>query len=157
MSTIRIERVDVDLIFDSPLFDGLAHEYSKECRVPMLGSGEPTVNKSAYRGLQGVGLMETFAAYDGEELCGFGAVVKSPSLHLSLDLAIVDTVYVAPKARARVGLQLINAMKSFARDEWKVPALVVNARILSALDNMLLSMVRHGKAEHTYNSYMIAL
>lgn len=157
MSTVRIERVDVDLIFASPLFDGLAKAYSDECRVKMLGEGAPVVNKAAYRSLQAVGLMETFAAYDGEDLCGFGAVVKSPSLHLSLDLAIVDTVYVAPKARARIGLQLINEMKSFARGEWKVPALVINARILSALDNMLLSMVRHGKAEHTYNSYMIAL
>lgn len=157
MSAIRVERVDVDLIFDSPLFDGLAHEYSKECRVGMLGSGEPTVNRAAYRGLQAVGLMETFAAYDGDELCGFAAVVKNPSLHLSIDVAVLDAVYVAPKSRARIGLYLLHVVEDFVRTEWKVPALVVNARVLSSLDNMMLAMVRHGKAEHTYNSYMIAL
>lgn len=155
MSAVRIERVDVDLIFDSPLFDGLARAYSDECRVKMLGSGDPTVNKAAYRSLQAVGLMETFAAYVDEELCGFGALVKSPSLHLSTDLAIVDTVYVSPKARGSVGLRLLNGMKSFAREEWKVPAVVVNARVLSQLDDLLMAMVRRGRAEHTYNSYML--
>lgn len=157
MSVIRVERMDVRDIFSSPLFDGLAEAYSDECRVKMLGSGAPVVNKDMYVKLQGMGLMETFGAYDGDELCGFAAVVKNPSLHLSIDVAVLDAVYVAPCSRARIGLLLIGEVKKFAREVWKVPALVVNARVLSSLDNMMLAMVRRDRAQHTYNSYMLEL
>lgn len=157
MSTVRIERVDVDSIFASPLFDGLAKAYSDECRVKMLGEGAPVVNKDMYRKLQGMGLMETFGAYVGDQLCGFAAVVKSPSLHLSIDTAILDAIFVSPKHRASVGLRLLHVVEDFARSEWNVPALVVNARILSPLDDMMMALTRRGRAEHTHNSFMVQL
>ena len=157
MSAIRVERMDVRDIFASELFEDLAEAYSDECRVKMLGGGKPHVNKDMYVKLQGMGLMETFGAYDGDELCGFAAVVKNPSLHLSIDTAVMEALYVTPKARGSVGLRLIYVVEDFARNEWKVPALTISARVLSSLDNMMMALTRRGRAEHTHNSYMIEL
>lgn len=111
---MKIVRSTVSEIFDSPLFDELAHEY-RECSGHSSLTGVP--DRVAYQKLEAAGYLKASSAYEGERLIGFVGVVLTPSLHNSKTLANVDTLFLTEAFRSGLnGMRLIREAKELARE-----------------------------------------
>lgn len=100
-------------ILDAPNAQKLLQEYADECSIPEIG--DPTPQVEQYALLEDAGVMHTFAAYEGEELVGFAAVLTSVLPHYSRKVATLESIFISPKHRkGTVGRTLMLVVEQFA-------------------------------------------
>lgn len=130
---MKIVRSTVSEIFDSPLFDELAGEYRNFSGHASL-TGAP--DRKTYEELESVGYLKASAAYNGERLIGFVAVVITPSLHNSKLIAIVDTLFLTEAARTGYnGVKLIGEARALAK-EFRAAGIRYSAPVGSRLEKL---------------------
>lgn len=76
---------------------GLIAEYAAECSNPDIGEIKP--HAETYAALESVGVMHSFAAFDGERMVGFATLLTPILPHYSKREPTVESLFVERKSR----------------------------------------------------------
>jgi GNAT superfamily N-acetyltransferase len=123
MDPVAIIPVDAFTIQGDPAIGALLAEYALEARID--GLPEPNPQWSTYNALERAGALQCFAAYIGESLVGFLALVCSENPHYGRVIGAVESWFVASAYRGSgAGMGLLKAAERMARSRGAVGMLV---------------------------------
>ncbi len=132
-----VVQVCADDILEAPEFARLIAEYAAESKIE--GLPPPNPRPEAYRHLEKLGFLHTFASLEGQELTGFIAMMTPPSLHYNVPLSVIESVFVCAAHRGVAGILLLEATLAKAR-ELGSPGLLVSVPMGSRVPELLVKM-----------------
>lgn len=133
---MEIREVNSAILFDDPAFAKAAEEYARESGNPFIGAS-PNPNREAYEVLEDTGLWRCSAAYEGDLLVGFVAVIASEHFHYGVLVASCETLWLSQEHRkGPAGLRLLREAKRLAKEMGAV-ALYASAPTTSRLAMLL--------------------
>lgn len=101
-------------LLSDPAWPAIQHAYGSEGRYH--GMPEPSPQLDAYCALEDAGAIVALRADDADGLCGFAIMLVQRSLHYGVVVAMVESIYAMPRARAAVGRRLLAECEAVARD-----------------------------------------
>lgn len=132
---LEVRRCTVADLVASPRLADLLREYGEE--YPTKDFGEPRMQVAQYEHLERAGLLHPIAAYRGEELVGFVAVLVAVQPHFGNKIALTESLFVASSERTSgAGLKLLREAQRLAK-EHQCLALMSSAPIGSRLEKLL--------------------
>ena len=136
VSRVGVRACRASEIFSDAASADLIAEYERECANPLLGACAP--QQAIYAALEERGFARCFAAYRGNELCGFAFVLTAAVPHYEGKFARVESLFVASAARgSNLGRELMEALEGSCREAgcaavcYSAPAGSRLARLLS--------------------------
>ena len=94
----------------------LVKEYAAECSLPEIGEVQP--NGEIYAAMERVGVAQVFAAFDGEQMIGFAAILTPVMPHYSKRVASVESIFVTESARkSGIGKELMSVIEAYAKEK----------------------------------------
>jgi GNAT superfamily N-acetyltransferase len=94
----------------------LVKEYAAECSLPEIGEVQP--NSEIYAAMERVGVAQVFAAFDGEQMIGFAAILTPVMPHYSKRVASVESIFVTESARkSGIGKELMRTIEEYAKEQ----------------------------------------
>lgn len=129
---MEIREVSIATLFDDPSFVKATEDYLADSGNPFIGS-VPNPNREGYEILESTGQWRCCAAYEGNLLVGFVAVLASEHFHYGVRVASCETLWLSKEHRkGPAGLRLIREAKRLAKDMGAV-ALYASAPTASRL------------------------
>lgn len=119
-----INKCTVDEIESSPNINELLSEYADQSSIKDMP--RPIAKFPLYKQLETVGGIQSFSARLNDVLIGFITVLSTPSPHYSLNVAVIESFFVASLYRKTgAGLKLLSAAERYA-DEFGSSGLLVS-------------------------------
>ncbi len=134
MTTIR--QISVDDFFAHHDAPALLAEYAAESAIDGLPT--PTPDQAKYQLIERTGALHVLAAFQGDTLLGFLALLVSFNPHYSTQLAVVESFFVGSAyRRTGAGLKLLKKAENVASMEHADGLLIsapVNGRLAAVMD-----------------------
>ena len=125
----------------------LVKEYAAECSLPEIGEVQP--NGEIYAAMERVGVAQVFAAFDGEQMIGFAAVLTPVNPHYSKRVAVLESIFVTQSARKTpIGRDLMRTVEAYAK-EIGCKAILYSAPTGGKLERMLLKLWKRYRQTNT--------
>ena len=119
----EVKRITFAELTASAEWDGLVSEYADECQI--AGLPRCKHDSSTYYLLENSGAINFAAAFVGDTLVGFAALLVTQLPHYSRIVAVVESIFVAKQHRGSgAGMMLIREMESLAKDNEAIGILV---------------------------------
>ena len=115
MESLSIRPCTVEQFAAANNLEELFAEYANESAI--AGMGQCNVQMDIYRQMEAAGMLHPIAAYQGDEMVGFIALLISPVPHYGQLVGTTESFFVAKKARAGgTGIKLLRAAEDKARE-----------------------------------------
>lgn len=122
-------------IESAPEFPALLDAYSRESSIDQEWTAQP--QRDIYLGMEAVGVMHAFGAYQGDALIGFASILVTVLPHFGRLTAVTESFFVMPESRdTGAGMKLLRAMEHRAA-ELGADGLLASAPIGGQLDKVL--------------------
>jgi GNAT superfamily N-acetyltransferase len=126
----------------------LLDEYSAECSIPEIGAPNP--QRELYANMEAMGLMDSFGAFDGDELVGFATVLVFTLPHYGKKIANVESLFLRKSQRhSGCGQELMGAVQSHARST-QCCGVLYNARAGSRLERLLNALKNYDRTNSVF-------
>jgi GNAT superfamily N-acetyltransferase len=132
----EVRRITVDEFFAHPDAAALLDEYAAESSI--VGMPTPQPARPLYETLEASGAMHVLAAFDGDAMLGFLALLVSLNPHYNAVIGVTESYFVAREHRkSGAGLRLLHAAERLADERGAVGLLIsapAGGRLAEVLD-----------------------
>lgn len=113
----------------------LIAEYAEECSIPGIGAIDP--QQAIYEALEHSGMLQSFAAFNGDKMVGFANILTPVLPHYGKRVATVESLFMGKANRnTGAGGELMRHIENFAKEQGCM-GILYSAPAESALEYLL--------------------